>query len=159
LYGYGLAEIPINPRGMPNFPLPRANNYYIMIPCGDGWSPPTYENGETIMSQNKRTVKVNERTVKVVLISYRSRGGYNRWVWRAVECEVGQSGYRSERGVKVLYESQPLYRPNACRGQGPEAEQHANEVACDHAAKVLGLQQEQPDWRPTESISEDYYAA
>lgn len=75
---------------------------------------------------------MNERIVKVILVSISSVRGYNRWVWRAVECQPNQRGYRTERGVKVLWESYPLYRPTASRGKGPAARAKAKQVAAEH---------------------------
>ena len=63
----------------------------------------------------------NERIIKVVLISVGAIRRYSRWVWRVVECQRGQRGYANERGVRIIWESQCLYRPSASRGKGLEA--------------------------------------
>ena len=72
-----------------------------------------------------------ERTIKVVLVATGSKRGYSYSAWRVVECRIDQRGYRSERGVRVIWESQDLYRPTtkSGRGQGPEAERRAREIA------------------------------
>lgn len=83
----------------------------------------------------------NERTIKTVLISRPSIRGYSRWEYRVVECQVGQRGYANERGVKILWRSQNLYRPTtkSGRGQGPEALEMAERIAQEKLAEALGL--------------------
>lgn len=83
----------------------------------------------------------NERTIKTVLISRPSIQGYSRWEYRVVECEVGQNGYMNERGVKILWRSQDLYRPKtkSGRGKGPEARETAKRIAQEKLAEALGL--------------------
>jgi hypothetical protein len=77
-----------------------------------------YEKGETMA-----------RIIKTVCISVDSIRGYSRKAWRVVRCLPEQRGYRSERGVEVLWESEPLYRPYTKRGQGAVARQYAEQVA------------------------------
>lgn len=77
-----------------------------------------------------------ERIVKVVLVSVPSIKGYNRHEWRTVECEAGQRGHLSERGIKVIYNSGPLYRAvtKSGRGIGPQCKAAAERAATEYLA-------------------------
>ena len=81
------------------------------------------------------------RTIKNVLISIPPAGKYIRWVYRVVECEVGQHGYLNERAVRVIAESRPLYRPTtkSGRGVGPETKQRFDRIAQDALLAALGV--------------------
>ena len=81
-----------------------------------------------------------ERTIKVVLISTGSKRGYSYSAWRVVECLPHQRGYKNERGVKVLWESEDLYRPNAKRSdsKGHKAWVEATRIA-EQARQALVL--------------------
>jgi hypothetical protein len=83
----------------------------------------------------------DERTIQVVLISAGSKRGYPYWVYRVVECRVGQRGWRSERGVEVLWESGILYRPTTVsgRGVGPETAARARRIAEKLLLERLGV--------------------
>lgn len=82
-----------------------------------------------------------ERTIKTILVSIPAVKGYNRSVYRVVECRVDQSGYLNERGVRVIWQSSPLYRPKtkSGRGQGPEAFRQAKEIAARELLVALGV--------------------
>lgn len=81
---------------------------------------------------------MNERTIKTVLVSVPSVKGYSRHVLRVVDCLTTQNGHRNERGVKVLWESRPMYRPNAKlpRSQAYQNRQRAEKV---REQAILGL--------------------
>jgi hypothetical protein len=82
-----------------------------------------------------------ERTIKTVLVSIGSKRGYSRWQYRVVECRADQRGHLSERGVRVLWRSSPLYRPStkSGRGKGPETRKTAEMVRQQELAKALGI--------------------
>jgi hypothetical protein len=84
------------------------------------------------------------RTIKTVLVSVPSVKGYSRSVYRVVECGVDQRGHRTEKGVKVLWESRPLYRPLAgpC-SHGYAAKQRAEYVRCTALAQQLDVSADQ----------------
>lgn len=74
-----------------------------------------------------------ERIIKVVLISTGSKRGYGYSAWRVVRCLPAQRGYKSERGVEVIWESEDLYRPHAKRvtSKGFQARQTALRIAAE----------------------------
>lgn len=84
-------------------------------------------------------MSVAEQTVKVILVSCPSRTRYPKWVWRVVYCRADQKGYMTERGVLKLWQSQPLYRPLAKRGQGPKARARAEKIAVSILDDFLGI--------------------
>jgi len=91
--------------------------------------------------QTQRQENQMERTIKTVCIAVGTVKNYSRYVWRVVECRKDQQGYRSEKGVKVHYESAPLYRPHAKRSssQGFKARQTAAQVAEITLRNTLGV--------------------
>jgi len=80
-----------------------------------------------------------ERTIKSVVVSAGSKKGYPFSVARIVECRVDQRGHKTEKGVRVLYESEPLYRPTtrSGRGKGPETIRRYKELAREELENVL----------------------
>lgn len=83
----------------------------------------------------------SERTIKVIVVSVPGIKGYSRHEVRVVECNADQAGYDSNRGVKVWYRSEPLYRvrTKSGRGKGPETVAYAKAFAERKLRKVLGV--------------------
>jgi hypothetical protein len=95
------------------------------------------------------------KIAKVVKISVGAVKGYSRHVLRLVLCEPGQRGYKSERGVEVLRESDPFYYsrggPRSYEGQTRE---HYEDLAAQiNARMALGFSPDTPA-----VIIEDWFA-
>lgn len=68
-----------------------------------------------------------ECTIKVVTVSVGSVKGYSRHEVRVVECRKDQAGYKSELGVKTLWNS------------GPEAIRTAKQIAAIKLLETLNV--------------------
>lgn len=81
------------------------------------------------------------RTVKVVLVPRTNTKRYAQWFFRVVECAENQQGYLSEPGIKVIHQSEPLYRPLSANkdSRGAMALKKARKIAHKYLRKVLGV--------------------
>ena len=71
-----------------------------------------------------------KKIIKVVKIAVGCVKTYPLSAWRVVQCLPHQKGYASERGVRIIWESEGLYRPLAGpRSKGYAARQKAERIA------------------------------